>query len=230
MKFAEQGYRAAAVPAVLGLLCGFTLGWVLGFCLLLFALAVLLFFRDPERVTPDAPNCVIAPADGRVVRVDGGAKGHRLCPEARTKISIFMSPLDVHINRVPVDATVEAIEHRSGKFSAAYSDEASETNESNSLLLRAADGYDLVVVQIAGWLARRIVCYIDERAEMVRGQRFGLIMFGSRVDIFLPAGARPKVSVGQRTTAGDRYRGSRCRGRLIGSRQRLRREARHVSP
>ncbi len=202
MTFAPQGYRLAAVPAAAGVLAGLVFGWTYGLPILVLALAVLLFFRDPERTVPEEPQAVIAPADGRVCAVETGTDGHWFDRTASTKISIFMSPLDVHINRIPVAGTVERIEHRAGQFAAAYSPKASEINESNSLLIRARDGYELVVVQIAGWLARRIVCYIGEKASVARGERFGLIMFGSRVDVFLPPRARVLVSTGQRAVAG----------------------------
>lgn len=170
---------------------------------LLFALAVLLFFRDPVRVVPDRTGAVIAPADGKVVAVKVGAKPHRFDDQATTQISIFMSPLDVHINRVPVAGVLRRIEHRKGQFRAAYADEASEVNESNSVLVEATEGYRLVVVQIAGWLARRIICFAAENSVLARGERFGLIMFGSRVDVFLPPQAKPLVTVGDRTRSGE---------------------------
>ncbi len=167
------------------------------------AFAVLLFFRDPARKGSDDPRIVLAPADGRVVAVRKDAKPHRFDPAATTQISIFMSPLDVHINRMPLAARILRIEHRKGQFRAAYAEEASEVNESNSLLLETSEGLRLVVVQIAGWLARRIVCHTGEGAELGRGDRFGLIMFGSRVDVYLPAGATPTVAVGDRTRTGE---------------------------
>ncbi len=203
MKFARQGYPAAAVPAAVGLAVGLLAGWMYGAALLVLAFAVLLFFRDPERSASEDPTAVISPADGRVVMVEKNVSGHRLAEELTTKIAIFMSPLDVHINRMPVAGTVDKIEHRTGQFRAAYTEDASDINESNSLVVSAERGYRLVVVQIAGWLARRIVCYIPERSRLARGERFGLIMFGSRVDVFLPAGAEPAVQPGRRVRAGE---------------------------
>ena len=202
MTFAKEGYRIAAIPAAAALVAAFAFGWAVACLLLLVAVLALLFFRDPKRVVPTQPRAVIAPADGRIVAVDHQTSGHRLAPQATTKISIFMSPLDVHVNRAPLAGSVEKIEHKAGKFSAAYSPNASETNESNSLLMRADDGYHMVVVQIAGWLARRIVCWVPENSQLERGERFGLIMFGSRVDVFLPPQADVLVQVGQRSTAG----------------------------
>jgi phosphatidylserine decarboxylase len=193
-----------AGAAVLAALCAGAFGGPIALVVgLTFALAVLLFFRDPVRTVPDRAGAVIAPADGRVVAVKVGAKPHRFDSQATTQISIFMSPLDVHINRVPVAGTLRRIEHRKGQFRAAYADEASEVNESNSVLVEATEGYRLVVVQIAGWLARRIICYAPENSVLARGERFGLIMFGSRVDVFLPPQAKPLVTVGDRTRTGE---------------------------
>lgn len=202
MTFAKQGYAIAAVPAVAAVVAAPFLGWIAGAVLLFVALAFLLFFRDPSREVPTQPYAVISPADGRVVAVDKDTAGHRFDSQATTKVSIFMSPLDVHINRSPVAGKVEKIEHKAGSFSAAYSAGASDNNESNSLLIAAADGYRLVVVQIAGWLARRIVCSVAESTDLQRGERFGLIMFGSRVDVFLPPNAEVLVKIGERATAG----------------------------
>jgi phosphatidylserine decarboxylase len=170
--------------------------------LLLVALAVLLFFRDPHRESLGGPDAVIAPADGRVVGVDTLPAGHPLAPDAVQRISIFMSPLDVHINRAPVDGVIEAVSYRRGRFSAAYRGDASEINEANALLIRARAGYPVVVVQIAGWLARRIVCDVAAGHSVTRGGRFGLIMFGSRVDVYLPAALSIKAAPGDRVRAG----------------------------
>lgn len=202
MKFAREGFVAAAVPAAAAVACGAFFGEAAFVALAAVAVAVLLFFRDPERVAPTDPDALVSPADGRVIAVEEGGKAHRFDPETSTRISIFMSPLDVHINRMPLAGGVERIEHKPGLFGAAYRADASEINESNSLLLRTADGTAIVVVQIAGWLARRIVCHIRPGAVVSRGERFGLIMFGSRVDVFLPPQVRPAVHVGDRVQAG----------------------------
>ena len=206
MRVAREGCAPAGAVAVVGVVVGLLSGWAWAAPVGLFALAVLLFFRDPERSTSAGANAVISPADGRICAIaaaETGETGHRFADSATTRISVFMSPLDVHINRMPVDGTVERIEHRAGSFRAAYADEASEVNESNSLLVRTSGGARVVVVQIAGWLARRIICYIGESAALRRGERFGLIMFGSRVDVFLPPGSTVKVAVGERVSAGS---------------------------
>jgi phosphatidylserine decarboxylase len=114
-----------------------------------------------------------------------------------------MSPLDVHVNRSPLDAMLEKVDHRAGQFGAAYRADAGDINESNSLLLRTAAGAEVVVVQIAGWLARRIICRVKPPLHLSRGERFGLIMFGSRVDVYLPPGARLAVKSGETVRAGQ---------------------------
>ncbi len=167
------------------------------------AVATLLFFRDPERVPQGGENAIIAPADGRVVSVAIDQGGHALHRVPLRRVSIFMSPLNVHINRMPTAATVEQVVHRKGKFRAAYADDASEVNESNALLLRGSGGAKVVVVQIAGWLARRIICHVGRGERLERGQRFGLIMFGSRVDVYLPPDVTLKVERGQTVQAGS---------------------------
>jgi phosphatidylserine decarboxylase len=137
-----------------------------------------------------------------VIGVETLKAGHLLAPEATQRVSIFMSPLDVHINRAPLDGVVAAVAYRPGRFSAAYKDEASDLNESNALLIEARAGFRVVVVQIAGWLARRIVCDVKAGIPVVRGERFGLIMFGSRVDVYLPSGVTIVARQGERVEAG----------------------------
>ncbi|HYC54565.1 MAG TPA: phosphatidylserine decarboxylase [Candidatus Binatia bacterium] len=188
---------AAAVAA------GAVLGWPAFIVGGLVATGVLLFFRDPERYAPTEDGAVISPADGRVVAVEPASTPHRFAPEATARVTIFMSPLDVHINRSPATGTVEKVEHRSGQFAAAYRADASEINESNSLLLRTESGAPLVIVQIAGWLARRIICHVRPAARLARGERFGLIMFGSRVDVFMPAQTTLTVRVGEKVRSGE---------------------------
>jgi len=185
-----------------GLVVGLTVGWGYGSALLICAVLILLFFRDPRRDPPGDGSSILAPADGRVVGIETLPKGHALAPEAVRRVSIFMSPFDVHVNRVPVDGVVEAVSYHRGRFSAAYKGEASELNESNAIAIQARAGYRIVVVQIAGWLARRIVCDVASGAPLVRGSRFGLIMFGSRVDVYLPSTVTMTVERGQRVRAG----------------------------
>ena len=157
------------------------------------------FFRDPERVTPSAPSLAVSPADGKVIVI--GPRKDPLSGEERICISIFMDLFSVHVNRSPVEAVVEAIRYHPGKFFNASFDKASTDNERCAYLLRDADGGSWIVIQIAGLVARRIVCRVDEGDRLTRGRRFGLIRFGSRVDLFLPAGYAPACVVGEQVFA-----------------------------
>jgi phosphatidylserine decarboxylase len=176
------GRPVAVVPLVLAV----------GFC--------LWFFRDPERTAPADDRAIISPADGRVVAVVS-EREDRFLNTQTTRVSIFMSPLDVHVNRSPVTGTVRQVQHTEGKFRAAFSDKSSLDNERNAVVLESG-GKRYLMVQIAGALARRIVCHVGPGDRLERGQRFGMIMFGSRVDVFLPPGVQPTVSKGERVRAG----------------------------
>ncbi len=181
----------------------FALGWVaVGFVSLLLTLAVTAFFRDPERIPPAGEGLILAPADGKVVSIARLPLGAALA-QAATRISIFLSPLDVHINRTPVEGTIKEVCYRPGKFVAAYKAEASERNEQNMLTLVDSRGRNFGVVQVAGVVARRIVCRVKPGDTVARGERFGLIMFGSRTDLYLPEGARVDIVEGQRVRGGE---------------------------
>ncbi len=163
------------------------------------------FFRNPERVTPLREGLVVSPADGTVQMIEAAAPPPELemGETSRMRISIFMNVFNVHINRIPAGGTVEALAYRPGKFLNASLDKASEHNERNSVRLRCADGHELAFVQIAGLVARRIRCWIAEGQAVSAGERFGLIRFGSRVDVYLPDGTAPLVCVGQTAVAGE---------------------------
>jgi phosphatidylserine decarboxylase len=167
--------------------------------------AVAAFFREPNRVAPDRAGALLAPADGTVALVDEVSPPAELgLPAAPLpRVSVFLSVLDVHVQRIPCDGRVQRLVYRSGKFLSADLDKASEDNERNSLLLRSTDGHQVAVVQIAGLLARRIVCDVAEGCEVAAGETYGLIRFGSRVDTYLPADARVLVRPGQRTIGGE---------------------------
>ena len=172
---------------------------------LLFTLFCLYFFRDPERVTPVRPRILVAPADGKVVSVAEAVPPVELGLGAapRWRVAIFLSVLDVHVNRAPCDGRVTRIAYRHGAFLNASLDKASELNERNALAIRLPDGRDVAVVQIAGLIARRILCDVAEDQELQAGERFGIIRFGSRTDLYLPPGVKPAVLEGQTMIGGE---------------------------
>lgn len=174
---------------------------VLPWLALAVAALVVNFFRDPERSFGHGPEFVIAPADGKVIDVSDVIDDRFLGGPARL-ICIFMSPLDVHVNRVPADATVVDVQYREGGFRRAWAGEASVSNEQNAIVCERPDGVRFCFVQISGFLARRIVCRVAPGERVVRGQRFGMIKFGSRVDIYLPIDVEVLVQIGDRTRAG----------------------------
>jgi len=173
---------------------------------LIFTVWAVSFFRDPERATPADPNLYISAADGVVSFVGRCRPPAELFPGQgaleRTRISVFMNVFNVHVNRSPRRGTIRRVAYKPGKFFNASLDKASEHNERCSLLIDLPDGRDLVLVQVAGLVARRIVCKAVEGDTVSAGERFGMIRFGSRVDVYLPEGATPRVAVGERTTAG----------------------------
>ncbi len=163
------------------------------------------FFRDPTRVTPVRDGIVVSPADGRVSRIINAVPPSELGlgTKALTRVSIFMSVFNCHVNRSPVSGRIERIAYHPGKFLNADLDKASEDNERNSLVIATAGGARIVVVQIAGLVARRIVSFVREGVTIGAGERFGLIRFGSRLDVYLPDGVRPMVAEGQTAIAGE---------------------------
>jgi phosphatidylserine decarboxylase len=189
---AREGWPFIAIALVVAVVLFAWAPWfvaIIGWAALLF---VVQFFRDPARVVPQQPNAVLAPADGRVVAV-GNARDPYLDRDA-LKISIFMNVFNVHSNRSPVDGKVVGAWYHAGSFLNAALDKASLENERNALHLRRADGRDVTCVQIAGLIARRILCYAKVGDTLARGQRYGFIRFGSRVDVYLPTDAAPKVA------------------------------------
>ena len=186
---------------ILGLLVWGWIAW-LG---LAFTLFCLFFFRDPQRVPPGRPGLVLAPADGRVVSVAPAIPPVELGlgTEPRWRVSIFLSVLNVHVNRVPAEGTVTRIAYHAGSFLSASLDKASEENERNAMALRLPDGRTIAVVQIAGLIARRILCTVREGDAVRAGERFGLIRFGSRTDLYLPEGVKPLVLDGQTMVGGE---------------------------
>ena len=163
------------------------------------------FFRDPKRSVPLADHLILSPADGIVSLIEPAVPPVELGmgPLPLTRVSVFMSVFNCHVNRMPVSGKVEAIAYRPGTFVNASLDKASEDNERNALLIRMADGRQLAVVQIAGLIARRIVCFTKTGASLRAGDRFGLIRFGSRLDVYLPPGVAPLAALGQTMIAGE---------------------------
>ncbi len=201
MRVAKEGYRFIIISALLFVL-SLMLGWTwMGLFLIVLTFAFIGFFRDPERVCPAGVGLIVSPADGKVVRIKNLGQGEFSDPAIR--VSIFLSPFDVHINRSPVGGRVEQVSYKKGRFLAAYQDDASEKNEHNFLRIVDSEGRKIGVVQIAGVLARRIVCYVKSGDSLERGQRFGMIMFGSRVDLFLPGDSGIEVTEGQRVKGGE---------------------------
>ena len=163
------------------------------------------FFRDPERVTPDRPGLIVSPADGIISLIEPAVPPKELGMSDRplTRVSVFMNVFNCHVNRAPIAGEITAVAYRPGKFFNASLDKASEHNERNSLCIRLSDGREIAVVQIAGLVARRIVCFVAPGAQTATGERFGLIRFGSRLDVYLPPGVTPLVSLGQTMVAGE---------------------------
>ena len=163
------------------------------------------FFRDPERITPVREGLIISPADGVVQMIDKAPppKELNMGDKDRWRICVFMNVFNVHVNRIPISGTVTALNYRPGKFLNASLDKASELNERQSLGLTLDGGKDVALVQIAGLVARRILCDVTEGKEMKTGERFGMIRFGSRVDVYLPDDVKPMVAVGQTAIAGE---------------------------
>ena len=177
----------------------------LGIAGVVLTLWCVYFFRDPERITPVREGLIISPADGVVKMIDKAPppKELNMGDKDRWRICVFMNVFNVHVNRIPISGTVTALNYRPGKFLNASLDKASELNERQSLGLTLDGGKDIAFVQIAGLVARRILCDVTEGKEMKTGERFGMIRFGSRVDVYLPDGVKPMVAVGQTAIAGE---------------------------
>ncbi len=194
----------------IGLFAAFTVGLFyvaepLGWVGVVLTLWCTYFFRDPDRVTPVAENLIISPADGVVQLIDRAAPPPELGmgDDERPRVCVFMNVFNVHVNRVPASGAITGVAYRPGKFLNASLDKASEFNERMSIRMTTSHNHDIAFVQIAGLVARRIKCDIVEGQTMKVGERFGLIRFGSRVDIYLPDGVSPLVAVGQLAVAGE---------------------------
>jgi phosphatidylserine decarboxylase len=191
---AREGWPFIAGALALSLIVWASAGFAWSVPLWLIAVFVIQFFRDPPRAVPAQGNAVLSPADGRIVKVE--KVSDPMTERETLLISVFMNVFNVHSNRSPVDGTVERIQYSPGKFVNADLDKASSENERNAMVVRLAGGERIAVVQVAGLIARRILCYAKEGQRLARGERYGFIRFGSRVDVYLPLTARPKVAVG----------------------------------
>jgi len=198
---ADAGYpfifASAFTTGVLALL-GFALWAIIA---LLTTFFICYFFRDPDRLVPLQPGVVVSPADGKIIDVKNIADS-RYFNGRCVKVSIFMSVFNVHVNRIPHGGEVKKIDYQPGKFFSANLDKASEKNEHNAVYIELEDGHTMCMVQIAGLIARRIICHIQNGDRVVRGQRFGMICFGSRVDLYLPVDIELDVSRGDKVKAG----------------------------
>ena len=201
----QDGWRFIAIFAGVTFLAALTGAAWLFWPLFLLTLWSIYFFRDPSRGVPQDDGLLIAPADGLVQMVVQAAPPAELGlgEQPLTRVSIFLSVFDVHVNRTPCAGTVDVVAYRPGKFLNAAADKASDENERMAIALRRNDGVMVGFVQIAGWVARRIVCYVKPGQALVAGERFGHIRFGSRTDLYLPAGARLLVAPGQRMIGGE---------------------------
>ncbi len=196
---AKEGWPFLAMAVAVALAVTWLGGWWSA-PFWLAAAFVLQFFRDPAREIPQGPGLVLCPADGRVIVVGEVPDPYRNGAPS-VKISVFMNVFNVHSNRAPVDGTVRRADYRAGLFVNAAFDKASTDNERNALVIGMADGTEISCVQIAGLVARRILCYVKAGDTLARGQRYGFIRFGSRVDLYLPPGTRPRVAIGDKVKA-----------------------------
>ena len=200
--FAKEGIPFIGAAVGVTLLAGW-LGWIIatvGAAVL--TLFVSWFFRNPSRVIPQGPRLVLASGDGKVIAIEEEFES-RFIKDRSIRVSIFLNVFDVHINRIPCEGVIEDVQYQPGLFLAASKPDATLRNEQNALMIRTVEGTKVLCVQVAGLIARRIVCWVSPRDRAVLGERFGLIRFGSRMDTFLPLGTAIKVAVGDRVKGGE---------------------------
>lgn len=196
---AREGWPFLAGIVIISAAVNYYAGFWAALPLWIIAVFVLQFFRDPARTIPQQANAVLSPADGRIVVVEQTEDPYLKRPAL--KISVFMNVFNVHSNRSPVDGVVTQVEYQGGSFVNAALSKASLENERNAVVVRMGNGTDVTFVQIAGLVARRILCYTKVGATLTRGERYGFIRFGSRVDVYLPTTATPRVTVGDKVSA-----------------------------
>jgi phosphatidylserine decarboxylase len=203
----REGYPFIIPTALFSVFFAFMgMRWMaLLFCVITFF--VTWFFRNPERNTPAGDEILVSPADGRILKIED-IEGSPFGEGRRRKISIFMNVFNVHVNRAPCSGKIQSIRYHKGRFLSADLEKASELNEKNAILIRTDSGIDIVTIQIAGLIARRIVCWVKEGMQIRKGERFGLIRFGSRLEVMLPLEAKISVREGDRVKAGETPIGS----------------------
>jgi phosphatidylserine decarboxylase len=200
--FAKEGFPFIGAAAGITLMAGW-LGWIpIAVLAGILTLFVSWFFRNPPRVIPQGARLVVAPGDGKVLAVDEEFEPRYLKDRA-VRISIFLNVFDVHINRIPCEGTIEDVQYQPGLFLVASKPSATLKNEQNAMMIKAVGEAKVLCVQVAGLIARRIVCWVNPKDRAVRGERYGLIRFGSRMDTYLPIGTAIKVVVGDRVKGGE---------------------------
>jgi phosphatidylserine decarboxylase len=201
MRFDPAGLPFIGGALLLAVVSGAAVGWILALPFVGVGAFFAFFFRDPDRVSPPDANIVLSPADGRVL-VAGPAVATAAPPGSWQQISIFLSPMDVHVNRIPASGRVTKVSRTPGRFVPAYRHDAATVNERSEIWIDH-DGQPIVARQIVGVLARRVVCRVQPGADVRAGERFGIMKFGSRMDVFLPLGAEIRVRVGQTVRGGE---------------------------
>lgn len=199
---AKEGIPFLFPSLIISILFGL-IGWKILFYLgILFTIIIAFFFRNPKRNIPSIQSAILAPADGKIVKISQ-CEENSLLKEKALKVSIFMSLFDVHINRAPIDGKVLQVKHRPGKFKMANTDRSSNLNEQNAILIETGNNLKILLVQVAGFLARRIVCYLRPGDILIKGEIFGMIRFGSRIDLYLPTVVKPAVRLGDHVKGGE---------------------------
>lgn len=199
---AREGYPFLLGALMISLAAFLFGGAVAGGVSLVLPLFVANFFRDPNRVVPEGEDLVVSPADGKVISI-GEVEEERYLNRRLRRVCIFMSVTNVHVNRVPASGRIKAVRYHPGKFLIGFAEKASLDNEQNAVIIEQQSGREILFVQIAGFVARRIVCYLTGGEKVARGERFGLIRFGSRVDVYLPLDVEILVREGQKVKAGE---------------------------
>jgi phosphatidylserine decarboxylase len=196
---AREGWPFLAIAVIVAMLASHFVPGILSFLAWIVSLFVLQFFRDPARVIPQDENAILSPADGRVIKVERTQDPYG--EREAILVSVFMNVFNVHSNRSPADCTIQKVQYFPGKFVNADLDKASTDNERNAIVAQTGDGQTVTFVQVAGLIARRILCYVNVGDTLARGQRYGFIRFGSRVDVYLPLDATVKVAIGDKVSA-----------------------------